>query len=188
MYRHCHCRACSRSQAWERGCCMPGPSLAGLLETSKKAPQCMYKARGLSDDIQNGGVHFQSGSEHSLDSELKSVHRAKGRVEGFPLPYHCCSQSWEGCTSVCTDIWVADKVHFQFLQPSWATDTLTHLLRFSHWLLLNQQSTDSTSPFPFIVQQQGHSAARIIQSDLILTWCLNYKNSSLGLEFSEMFV
>lgn len=50
-----------------------------------------------------------------------------------------------------------------------------------HWLLLNKQSTDSTSPLPSIVQEQGHSAARIIQSDLILTWCLNYKNSSLGL-------
>lgn len=44
-------------------------------------------------------------------------------------------QSWEECTSVCTDIWVADKIHFRFLQPSWGTDTLTHLLRFSNWLL-----------------------------------------------------
>lgn len=59
----------------------------------KESPSVYVQSEGLSDDIQNGGVHFQSGSEHSLDSELKSVHRAKGRVEGFPLPYHCCSQS-----------------------------------------------------------------------------------------------
>lgn len=40
-------------------------------------------SEGLADDIQTGAVHFQSGSGHSLESGLKSVHRAKDRVEGF---------------------------------------------------------------------------------------------------------
>lgn len=66
---------------------MPGPSLAGLSETSKKAPQCYVHIEGLSDDIQNGAEHCQSRSEHSLESELKSVHRAKAelRVLLFPI-------------------------------------------------------------------------------------------------------
>lgn len=39
----------------------------------KASPSVYVQSKGLSHDMQNGGVHFQSGSEHSLDSELKSV-------------------------------------------------------------------------------------------------------------------
>lgn len=177
MYRHCHCRACPRSQAWERGCWTPDPSLAGLLETSKKAPQCMYKARGC-QRISSCALSKWEWAQLRIWTEISS--QSQRQSWGFSSSLSLL-QSWEERTSVCTDIRVADKIHFRFLQPSvsWGTDTLTHLLRFSHWLY--KQSTDSTSPLPSIVQEQGHSAARIIQSDLIFTWCLNYKNSSLGL-------
>lgn len=104
---------------------------------------------------------------------LKSVHWAKDRVKGFPLAYYCLGQSWEGSTFVRTDTWVAAREHFGFLQLSWGIATLTHSLKFSHWLLLKQQSSDSTSPTASIFQE-GNSAAWIIQGDLNLTRCLNH--------------
>lgn len=139
----------------------------------------MYKARGC-QRISSCALSKWEWAQLRIWTEISS--QSQRQSWGFSSSLSLL-QSWEECTSVCTDIRVADKIHFRFLQPSvsWGTDTLTHLLRFSHWLLLNKQSTDSTSPLPSIVQEQGHSAAWIIQSDLILTWCLNYKNSSLGL-------
>lgn len=42
-----------------------------------ESPSVYVHVEGLSDDTQNGAVHFQSGSAHSLESER--------RAEGFTL-------------------------------------------------------------------------------------------------------
>lgn len=143
MYQHWHCRVCSRSQGCKVAavCLAHLKAWAGLQETSKEASSVDVHSEGLSDDIQNGAVHFQSGCGHSLESGLVSVHRAKGRIVGFPPPCYCCSKLWEEWASASTDIRVAE---FTIVMRYRYTLSSTYSYEASHWLLLIQQSANSS--------------------------------------------
>lgn len=82
---------------------------AGLPETSKEAPLCMYIVRGCQMVSRMELCTFKV-EGHSLESGLKSVHRVEGSTEGLTPPYECGrSLVSEKGALLSADSWVADK-------------------------------------------------------------------------------
>lgn len=102
MYQHCHSRICPRHQGWYGA----AACLAHLGQVCQKllSASMHVHSEGLPDDIQSGAVHFLSGCGHSLESGLKSVHRAKGKRALLLLLLREVVRR----VRFCTDTWVAD--------------------------------------------------------------------------------